>query len=121
MKISKNRWVSFYFLVLAAMPIAIFVLLAQYEDLSAMVASRNVSWFPFELIVLGVFALTLSVLSFQDRPRSRRAWFGLLLASLFLASMWAVVALGLPTLLCLIPSWFLWRLYRSNPSKPEYE
>jgi hypothetical protein len=114
MKISRNRWVSFYFLVLGAMPIAILGILLQYEDVSAIWASRQVSWFPFSLPVLGLFALTLSALCFPNRSRSKRFWLGVFCASLALVLLWAVVAPGLPMLLCLLPSWFLWQLYRGR-------
>ena len=114
MKVSRNRWVSFYFLVLGLMPIAMFVVLLQYEDLAELWANRDISWQFLVLPVLGLFALVLSALCFPDRTRLPRSWFGLLCASLLLVMLWVVVMPGLPMLLCLIPSWFLWRLYRTG-------
>lgn len=114
MKISQNRWVSFYFFVLAALPIAMVIVFLQYQDFSSILSSRYISRFSFELVVLAGFALVLSALCFPDRPQSRRMRLGLLIASLLLTLMWTVVAPGVPTLLCLIPSWFLWRLHRRD-------
>ena len=96
------------------MPIAILVILFQYEDLGDLWASRDISWRFLVLPALGVFALILSALCFPDRTRSPQSWLGLLCASLLLVVLWAVVFPGLPVLLCLIPTWFLWRLYRAG-------
>ena len=113
MKISRNRWVSFYFLALGVMPIAILVMLLRHENFTGLWANRDISWPFLVLPILGLFALTLSALCFPDHTRSRVSWFRLLFASLLLVILWAVALPGLPVVLCLIPTWFLWRLYRA--------
>ena len=95
------------------MPIAILVVLLRDEDFTGLWVNRDISWPFLVLPVLGLFALTLSALCFPDHTRSSVSWFRLLFASLLLAILWAIVLPRLPVLLCLIPTWFLWCLYRT--------
>jgi len=115
MKVAKNRWVSFYYLVLAAIPISMLAILVGADGGSAWQAPYAIFVLnPVVLSTLGLATLALSALSFPNRARSAAFYLYLLGASLALVAIWAFLMPGLVMVLYAIPSWFLWRLYRQS-------
>jgi hypothetical protein len=114
MKITVNRWVSFYYFVLAAIPIGSLFMLVQAVGPGNLWPAPYAFMNPAVLLSLGFSALTLAAVSFPNRQHSARFYLYLLFASLLLVAIWAFVLPGLVVLLYAIPSWFLWTLYRES-------
>jgi len=119
LKLSQNRWASICYLVLAAMPIGIVVVMLQASGPGELWGARTVTWLPFELIGLASAELALAIVCFSDRPRKQSFWLFLIIAGLTLAVVWAYLLSWVPALFRLLPCWFLWRSYREASGPPQ--
>jgi hypothetical protein len=113
MQLSAHRSLSLTYAGLALLPLGLLVVLLQYTSWPRLAAtSAN----PYVLSALGIGSIALSALNYPERTRPRYFWLIMLLASLAMAAGWAFalanVLPALPMLMCCIPAWQSWRLYR---------
>jgi hypothetical protein len=111
-KLSPNRQIAIIYLILAANPIGILIILLQYSTPSEMWLARSVSIFPFSLAAIGAATLLLAAMCFPDRNYSPSQWLKILVAGVGLSILAAVTISWIFGFFDLWPIWFIWRRYR---------
>ena len=120
MRVTSNRWASFSYLALAALPSGLLLILLQAEGLDSLWAQRHTTMNPIVMVVITLGALAISALSFPNHARSQRFKLYLFCASLLLVASWLLAMPWVPVLPILIyscPSWLLWRSYRESNAR----
>jgi hypothetical protein len=114
MKLSSNRALAGVYLILAATPIGILVVMLYYSSVGELWATRSIARLPINMFALGLATVAFAGACLPNRPRTRGFWLFMLCASLALGLMASFALSWVTGLVYLLPVWLVWRQFRES-------
>jgi hypothetical protein len=115
---SPNRWASIFYFILSALPIGIFIILADAMGVDRLWQAQPLRWVSIGMPILGIASLALAITCFPNRVRSRTTHLILLAASLLFVAFALYMLSWIYALFSLTPLCLLWKSYREAASLP---